>query len=125
MPNEPTSLRPHELPAFFRERAAILRRDAGAEQPAIAYDRAAVLLEEALRQELRAPLPLAEAALESGYTKKHLRRLIAEGKLAKESDGTILRINLPKKPGSDLAHPTTSYAPSRTQLARAVAKGGK
>ena len=38
-----------DLPAVFREKATTLRMDGGADQPAVAWERAAELVEEALR----------------------------------------------------------------------------
>ena len=112
-----------ELPRLFRDTAATLRLDGGADQPAVAWERAAALVEEALKGHLNEALSMDEAALESGYTRSHLRRLNREGKMPIEPDGTVLRRYLPKKPGSAGASTPLEVSFSRTQLARAVAGG--
>ena len=112
-----------ELPQVFRATASTLRRDGGAEQPATAWERAAELLEEALQGHLDEPLTIDQAAFESGYTRRHLKRLICDGTIPTDPNGAVLRRHLPKKPGHGLA-PTLSEVPSsRVQLARAVAGG--
>jgi len=113
-----------DLPAEFRETATSLRRDGGAEQPAIAWERAAQRLEEELTGHLEERLSLPEAATESGYTVSHIRRLIREGTIPVEEDGTVLRRHLPKKPGHSIAPDVPEGPSSRVQLARAVADGG-
>ncbi len=113
-----------DLPAEFRERAATLRGDGGAEQPAIAWERAAQCVEEALTGHLDERLSLADAETESGYTRRHLRRLIRDGTLPEEPDGTIQRRHLPTKPGTGVASDLSPAPSSRVQLARAVADGG-
>ena len=112
-----------DLPARFREKAETLRRDGGADQPAVAWELAAELTEEALRGHLDEPLTMDEAVLESGYTRGHLHRLGHEGKVPFEADGTVLRQHLPKKPGSAVASRPSDVSSSRAQLARAVAGG--
>ena len=62
--------------------------------------------------------------LESGYTWSHLKRLAREGKTIIEPDGTILRKNLPRKPGHGVANKAKAKRSSKEQLARAVANGG-
>ena len=84
----------------------------------------AELLEGALRGHLGELLTMDEAALESGYTPGHLRRLNREGKLPIEADGGILRRHLPKKPGTAIASRPSEVSSSRVQLARTVANGG-
>ena len=110
-----------DLPARFRETAETLRRDGGADQPAVAWERAAELTEESLRGHLDEPLTIEEAALESGYTPRHLRRLGREGKMPIDDDGLVLRRHLPKKPGCGIAASHSDVPSSRVQLARAVA----
>jgi hypothetical protein len=116
------------LPEFFREKATSLREDAAAEQPARAYERCAELLEAALRDSILEPLTLSEAEIESGYTKRHLLRLIRQEVIPATGDSStgpvILRRDLPRKPGYAVAEGPGLTASSRVQLARAVAEGG-
>jgi hypothetical protein len=113
-----------DLPAEFRETATSLRRDGGAEQPAIAWERAAQRIEEELTGHLTERLSLREAAIESGYTVGHISRMIRNGTIPVEEDGTVLRRDLPKKPGHGIAADVPEAPSSRVQLARAVAGGG-
>ena len=113
-----------DLPGTFRCKAAVLRLDGGADQPAVAWERAAELVEQALRGHSDEALTMDEAELESGYTRAHLRRLNREGKMPIEDDGTVLRRHLPKKPGSAVASRPSEVSSSQVQLARAVADGG-
>ena len=113
-----------ELPSVFRQKAAMLRIDGGADQPAVAWERAAEEVERALSGHLDEPLTIEEAAFESDYTPRHLRRLSREGKMPIEPDGTVLRRYLPKKPGAGVAGALSGAPSSRVQLARAVADGG-
>ena len=112
-----------DLPEVFRTRAGMLRRYGGAEGTVLAWDTAAKEVEMALAGHAEERLNLQEAATESGYTSKHLRRLVREGKLPCEPDGTILRRHVPIKPGSGIANGTSPALTSRSQLARAVAGG--
>ena len=112
-----------DLPSAFREKATTLRLDGGADGPAVAWERAAELVEEALHGHLDEGLTIDEASIESGYTRSHLRRLGREGKVTIEDDGTVRRCNLPKKPGATVAAPS-EVSSSRVQLARTVADGG-
>ena len=75
-----------ELPSVFRQKAAMLRIDGGADQPAVAWERAAEEVERALRGHLDEPLSLDAAATESGYTRRHLKRLTRAGKLTIQDD---------------------------------------
>ncbi len=113
-----------QLPTVFRQKAAMLRSDGGADQPAVAWERAAEIIECALVGHLDESLSLEDAATESNYTVGHLRRLNREGKMPIEPDGTVLRRYLPKKPGARVASNLTEAPSSRVQLARAVADGG-
>ena len=112
------------LPQEFRAKAADVRMNAAAEQAAYVWERAADLLEAALRGHMDESLTLAEAEFESGYTRRHLKRLVREGKLPIRADGTVLRRDLPRKPGSTVASDLPEVSSSRVQLARAVADGG-
>jgi hypothetical protein len=118
----------HRLPSEFRDRASVLRDYGAAVQAAHAWEQAAELLEEALREAQLEALTIREAAQESGYSASHLRRLIREGDIpdsGTEATGPrILRRDLPRKPGYRVASTLTPGASSRVQLARAVAEGG-
>ena len=116
---------PANLPAAFKERAAIVREYAADERGAAIWELAAEVAERAIRQSGLERLTLPQAAEESGYSTDHLRRLIDEGTIPNASgpDGSksILRMHLPRKPGHGVApvHPTAPS--SRLQAARAVA----
>lgn len=128
MPQVSASPRLSELPALFREKAARLREDAAAEQPAHAWERAADLMEIALQGSAMELLTLDEAEVESGYTRRHLLRLIREGVIPSASPAgapLILRAHLPRKPGYSVACAPAQVASSRAQLARAVANGSQ
>lgn len=61
-------------------------------------------LEEALREHESEVLTLSQAAAESGYSKRRLRELVAEGKLENRGEKgrpRILRRDLPLKPASN------------------------
>ncbi len=117
--------RPADLPAAFKEIAAIARQYAADERAAAIWERAAEMAEESLRQSGLERLTLQQAAAESGYSRDHLRRLIDEGTIpnASAADGSkaILRMHLPRKPGHGLAAVRPTVASSRVQAARAVA----
>lgn len=78
-----------ELRARWREDAAVLRRR-GAGQLADSLEGCAAELETALAAEASAPLTVAEAAAESGYSAAQLRRLFP-------GQRTIPRGELPRK----------------------------
>ena len=111
------------LPGLFREKAATLRLEGGADPPAVAWDRAAELVEQALHGHSHEALPMDQAVIESGYTLASLRRLNREGKMPIGDDGTVLRRHLPKKPGHGIAVDLLRAPSSRVQLARTVAGG--
>lgn len=116
-----------DLPSEFRRRATLSREYAASEQAACAWEGAAQAAEEALRAHAEEHLSLDQAEFDSGYTKRHLQRLAREGKTVIEPDGTILRKNLPRKPGHGLvgvAKTEPDERSSKAQLARAVANGG-
>ncbi len=83
------------------------------------------MAEESLRQSGLERLTLPQAALESGYSRDHLRRLMDEGTIPNGSgaDGSraILRRDLPRKPGHGVAAVRPTVASSRLPAARAVA----
>lgn len=115
---------PADLTAAFKAIAAAAREYTADERAAAIWERAAEMLEEALRQSGLERLTLQQAALESGYSVDHLRRLIDEGKVPNASvDGqkSILRMHLPRKPGHGVAPAHSTVPSSRLQAARAVA----
>ncbi len=115
-----------KLPADFRRRAEFLRENGAAEQAATAWEKAATEVEAALRADRLEELTLPEASLECGYSTDHLRRLIRDGTIPNAGDEReyrILRRDLPRKPGHRVAALRPLAASSRTQAARAVARG--
>ena len=114
------------LPRSFRATAEYLREHAASEEAARVWEKAAEKVEQALRRSNLELLGLDEAEVESGYTKGHLRRLIREGLIPNsgaESDPRIQRSHLPRKPGFRVAGSRPWRISSRTQAARAIAKG--
>lgn len=90
------------LAARWRADAEVLRRR-GCAEAACLLESCAGELEDcgALVQDEH--LPLAAAARESGYSVPHLRRLIAQGRLAavpSQGPTRVRRGDLPRKPGS-------------------------
>jgi hypothetical protein len=114
-----------DLPRLYREKAALLERYAPA--AAEAFREAAELAQAALHASEMEALDLARAEIESGYTRGHLLRLLAEGRIPNAStagtEPTILRRDLPRKPGYGVANARPRLALSRSQVARAVATG--
>ena len=97
-----------ELAAGWREDAAVLRRR-GADGAATLLEGCAEELDAVQRENQAAPVTLAEAALLSGYSIAHLRRLISDGTLRNVSEDGRVRVragDLPRKPG----HPTLHAA---------------
>ena len=116
--------RPADLPAAFKEVAAIVREYTADERAAVIWERAAEMVAESLRRSGLERLTLPLAAQESGYSVDHLRRLIDEGTIPNASvDGSksILRMHLPRKPGHGVAPARPTVPSSRLQAARAVA----
>jgi hypothetical protein len=109
----------------FRERATLFREHEEA-SVAIAYEKCAETIEKWWEVFQHEPLTLAQAVAESGYTRGHLKRLLSSGTITNsgsEGEPSILRCDLPKKPGHGVA-PVQSVIPiSRTQVARAIAAG--
>lgn len=90
-------------------------------------DLAASEVEAALREWAHEPLTLAEAAVESGYSRSHLRRLLREGTIPSVEGGgdtRVLRAYLPRQPGHRVAGPLRSDPSSGVQFVRAVVGGG-
>ena len=117
-----------DLPAVLRAKAEQLRADAAAEQAARAYERAAELLEAELRGSQDEILDLDRAEEESGYSRMHLRRMLRDRVIpnaGKKGRPLILRRDLPRKPGYQVATHPRLAASSEVQLARAVANGGR
>ncbi len=118
-------LGPADLPVAFREIASVAREYTADERAAAIWERAAEMVEQSLRRSGLERLTLPQAALESGYSIDHLRRLIDEGTIpnASAADGSkaILRMHLPRKPGHGVAAARPPVASSRVQAARAVA----
>lgn len=89
------------LPESWRSRAADLERYAP--PAAEAFREAADELEVALREAAHETLTLREAAAESGYSKRRLRELIADGTIpqaGKKGAPRIRRADLPVRPGA-------------------------
>ena len=98
---------PADLVSEFREAAELFREHAD-ESVARTYERCAQLLEDALSEQEETPLALQEAAEESGYSVRHLRRLMLDGAIPNARPGAdprILREHLPRKPGHRIAPP--------------------
>lgn len=112
-----------DLPPVFRARALLLRRYGGTEGTAVAWEVAAADVERGLLAHDDERLAISEAAVVSGYTLAHFRRMVREGKVPQQPDGTVLRRHVPVKPGSGIAEPNENFPCSRTQLARGVAGG--
>ena len=111
------------LPTDFRERAEHLR-ECGAEVQAMTLEWAARRTEEALKGAMDEELTLAEAEIESGYTRASLRSMIRDGKVPATGKGMGTRIqrrHLPRKPGVASGTPILTL---RTQFARTVADRG-
>ena len=117
---------PADVGPRLREMAETFRGHAQ-ESVAIAYERSASLIEEALASEIEASLTLQEAAALSGYSGRHLRRLIESGAIptsGHDKSPRILRSHLPRKPGHGIARHTPEEASSIAQVARAIATRG-
>jgi hypothetical protein len=91
---------PSDLAAAWRDRAGDLRPYAPA--AAVAWERAADELDEALREAADESLTIGEAAAESGYSERRLRELIAAGQIpqaGRRHAPRIRRGDLPRRPG--------------------------
>ena len=92
---------------------------------AVAYEKCADALEEALAQENGATLTLQEAAAESGYSADHLGRMVREGKIpnvGQPNAPRIARKDLPRKP--DVAASSPRAQIDRTQIVRSAINAG-
>ena len=109
-----------QLPARWRASAEELKRY-GADAQARALEEAAEQLEAAIVDRDDAELTLQEAATESGYSAKHLGRLLAEGQLANRG-----KVHAPRIRRGDLPRKVTPLRPPpatrtvRAQIARSV-----
>ena len=110
----------------FRWRSkAGLFRDHEKVSLAIAYEKCAAALEEALVSEGEAALTLQEAADESGYSTDHIGRLIREGKIpnaGRPGAPRIARGDLPIKPEVVSRPPIRQL--DRTQIVRSAISSG-
>lgn len=81
----------------------------GDERGAAILRRCIVELEAHARERADEDLTLAEAARESGYSKRRLRELIAEGTIpqaGRKGAPRIRRRDLPRKPSADVPRPS-------------------
>lgn len=111
-----------QLAAALRSEAALLRRW-GAGSQAVAAEHAAARIEGALTEWSVEDLTVAAAAAESGYSEAHLRRLVAECRIANHgSPGRprIRRGDLPRKP----PHSSDSEPDLVGDVLRARERGG-
>ena len=91
-----------ELPGAWRSRAVELELYSA--PAAEAFRTAAGELDAALRETANAELTLEEAAVDSGYSKRRLREMIASGTLpnvGRRGAPRLRRGSLPRKPRSD------------------------
>ena len=117
---------PSDLPLRWRKRSWLFREH-GVEPAALAYERCADQLDAALARLDEEPLTLRQAAEETGYSLRHLRRLMEDGTIP--NSGTpatprLTRAHLPRKPGHGIAPHVPRAASSITQVARAIATRG-
>lgn len=101
---------PADLPATWRDRADELEPYAA--PAAEAFRRAAAELDAALRARAAEELTLGEAAEASGYSKRRLRELVADGTIpqaGRKGAPRIRRADLPVKPGQSPRHETVGY----------------
>lgn len=113
----------NELLSTWRAEADVLR-SYGDDRGADLVEHLAVRLETALRKAQHEELTLDQAAQASGYSKRRLRELVAEGKVPNAGEKgrpRILRADLPKKPGRE--KPTGEY--NAAADARRILTGGR
>ena len=92
--------RPEELASEWRERAQQLQDWGSGEGLARAWERAAIELEQSLRQQQGETLNLKDAARESGYSADHLGELVRQEKIpnvGRRNAPRIRRADLPIK----------------------------
>lgn len=93
-----TTLKPGDLPSFWRQRAESLKRFAPA--AAEAFQDAAAELEVAFREEQGSTLNLRDAAKACGYSEDYLGRLVTKGVIPNLGRPRAPRVrvsDLPKK----------------------------
>jgi hypothetical protein len=110
---------------MWRERAVRLRTWASDERSAHVLDLVALELENAMARDGEAPLTLSQAALVSGYTTDHLRRLIRTGQLpnvGRRNAPRVRRGTLPLKAGHSVLDQTAHEVQDggRMRIARSV-----
>ncbi len=114
---------PADLPEAWRE-LALQQRDLGADPQARTLEWCADTLEGSLQDGEDELLNLQEAGAISGYSRRHLGRLMKAGAIP--NSGTpdsprLLRSDLPRKPGHGIAPPRPEAASSIVQVARVIA----
>ena len=118
-----------DLPWEWRSKAELFR-DHEEVSLAIAYEKCASALEEALLQEGDAPLTLRQAAEESGYSADHLGRLLREGTIpnaGRPGAPQIARRYLPIKPrarGPGVAEAAPGGDTSIEQIVQSIIEEG-
>ena len=114
-----------DLEAKWRAKAKLLH-ESGAESHATLQNKNIEELLEAICSSMEAPLTIAEAALESGYSPDHLRRQVREGRYpnaGKKGKPMIMRLDLVKGPRVVPVAPFRQlHGPSRQQVARSLLK---
>ena len=112
----------HCLASSWRDRATMFR-DHAEDSVAIAYERCAEELEDALHDQDATLYTLQEAAAVSGYTAGHLGRLVRDGRIPNAGRPSAPRIahrHLPEK--SDVASHRESRHLDPTQIVRLAIK---
>ncbi len=85
-------------------------------------------LEEARRIWETEPLTLQDAAVDTGYSQRHLGRLLENGTIPNSGTSEsprLIRSHLPQKPGHAIARHGPEAASLITQVARAIATRGE
>lgn len=108
-----------ELSKSWRELAEIFRSHAE-KPPALAYERCAKELEEALREEGDRLLTLQEASRISGYSADHLGRAVREGKVPNAGRYRAPRIRLRDLPKKAVEQLPTDGKPGHYKNATAI-----
>jgi hypothetical protein len=119
-----------QLPALWREHAALLRKY-GAEQQASVLEQCAAEVEAERQRRETARISLEEAVELTGYSRSHLRRLWRTGQVRKfgtQENPEFQTDDLPRKPGyvaenKTLAEDEAPPVNLRMQVARAVVRG--
>jgi hypothetical protein len=126
LPLTPVLVQLSRLAQEFRDNQREALRLGASEEAANVWQAAAKELEKRTADSLLEPLTLDGAALESGYTRNHLNRMLRDGKVPNsgtDTDPRILRKHLPRKPGFGIDERPLRPASSRVQAARAVIEG--